>query len=329
VSERPFPDLPDQRGLATPRQLRAHGWTRDAVRHLVATRGRRVMPGVVAGHRGPLDADTLLVAAWLWAGGNAVLTGCDALARHGLALPRDPLVTRFLVPGGARSRAFGRAVTVRSRRADRARTLGGIPVTSVARALTDAARYGEVASTAARALTLQALQQRLCTPDRVEAELLAAPRNGLAGVRAGVREFRSGAWSVPEATLGRLVRHDHLLPPMLATPRLPTAAGTLIGIPDGYFADAGVAVQVHSRAHHAGPGPDGRDLWARTVESDADFERHGIVVVSVTPSTLDEDPARFLTTLREVLAAHDGRPAPAVLADGEASGPSGPSGPPV
>ena len=309
MTQHDFPDLPGQSGLATRRQLLELGWSDDGIRHLVSTRGRRVFPGVVAPHRSRLSDDVQLVAARLWAGPDAALTGCAALGRHGLELPRTPAVQRFLIPIGKRARSFSVAVTARTSRLTRLRSLDGVTVTGISRALADAARYAELTPDEASALTLQALQRRLESVARVEEELLASRHNGLKGVWAGAREYRKGAWSVAEARMIRLVSTRPRLGPMLANPRLTTGDGCFIGIPDGYFVAEEVAVQVHSSSYHDGVTTTGVDRWARTVEADTRFERHGIVVVGVAPATLDRDPQRFLDALADVLAAHRGRPA--------------------
>ena len=64
----PFPMLPDQRGLATAAQLRAAGWSAQAVRYLPHGSGQRVLPGSYAAHQGQLTTEDHLVAASLSAG---------------------------------------------------------------------------------------------------------------------------------------------------------------------------------------------------------------------------------------------------------------------
>ncbi|MFT3877391.1 MAG: hypothetical protein QM708_13360 [Propioniciclava sp.] len=59
---------------------------------------------------------------------------------------------------------------------------------------------------------------------------------------------------------------------MLANPTLTTTDGRRIGIPDGYFPDAGVVVQVHSRVFHDGVDADGHDRLAVTLERDLVYQ---------------------------------------------------------
>src|SRR5690606_25256309 len=94
--------------------------------------------------------------------------------------------------------------------------------------------------------------------------------------------------------------------------RLETAEGQLIGTPDGYFEEAGVAVQVHSRTHHQGIDDQGQDRWGRTVEKDSDFVAVGVRVIGVTPWTLYSRPGWFLARLRKVVDVGLAGPRPAV-----------------
>lgn len=303
-----FPDVEGQFGLATRDQLKVAGFTRAAVRHAAGRDWRQVRPGVYAPHRGQLDADTRLAAAALWAGPHAVLTGALALHRHGIH-QADTSQALFLVPATARSRQDGRARTIRSARPARvALHVGCVMVVSVERALTDLANHGDGGADTVQALTLAALQQQRTTPARIEAELDAAPRRGSAPVRRAVELFLRGAWSLPEASLAELVADDDQLPPMLQNVTLRSPDGeTVIGAPDGFFPDAGVAVQVHSREFHSGYDEDGTDLWSMTVEDDGIYPEHDVICLGVTPRSIHRRPDRTLARIRTVVLRNVGR----------------------
>lgn len=299
-----FPEVGGQCGLATALQLKQAGTTPDALTHLAAT-GRRVVRGVYAPTKGPWSADVLLMAGLLWAGPRAALTGARALALHGVELPRAPVATRFLVPASHRSRRSARGyVTVRTRSMPATMVRGGVRVASLERALVDAGRFAEFTRAELKGLTLAVLQRRLSTDDRLATELEGGWNGGVAGVRDGVLAHRAGAWSVPEAVLQDAVERCADLPPMLANPRLETLAGEFIGVPDGFFPDAGVVVQVHSRAYHDGVDLEGNDQWAATVERDNEYTYHGLVVVPVTPETIRD---RLDAYLEGLVANVDGR----------------------
>lgn len=309
---RRFPLIDGQRGMSTSTQLLASGWTRGAIRHLASRAGQIVMPGVYCAHSGSLNEEDRLVAAHLWAGDGALLTGAPALARHGLALPRPPLATRFVVPDTRNNRTHGSVETLHAHVLPAHRILGGIPVVCLERALLDAARGFDCRRDEIRALTIAALQGRLTSPPRLGAALSATNRNGTAGIRHGLADFRAGAWSVPEGELARLVtRHrPHLR--FVLNPRLMAPDGLLIGIPDMYLPDHALAVQVHSREFHHGRAADGRDQWALTVEWDSLYLAHRIAPLGVAPATIRDHPQRFLAQLDAVIRAQEDRTRPAL-----------------
>ncbi|HSP60198.1 MAG TPA: hypothetical protein VLO09_03985 [Ornithinimicrobium sp.] len=248
-----------------------------------------------------------LVAAYLWAGEGAVLTGRVALARWGLQVsPTGSCL--FLVPSTRRARRLEGVATVRTTRPIQvARHDDGVPITTVARALCDAAVLQQLVGGALRGTTISALQRRITHPRLLEEELAARSTNGLRSVRAALQEFTDGAWSVPEGNLGRLVRASPDMPAYQLNPVLTTQDGTIIGCPDGYFASVGVAVQVHSRQHHSGYDATGHDLWSSTVEKDAAYVEHGIVVVPVTPSSIERRPQQVIRRIRAVVNKNRGR----------------------
>ena len=313
---RVFPEKsPGRRGLATARELIESGWTHSAIDHMVATTGAEPFPRVFVNHRGPIDQATQLVAAGLWAGQAATLTGLAALELHRVFMMERPPTWRFLVPAPHWQRASGIAVLAKTERLPASTVINGVPVAVPERALADAGRFAELPPGQLRLLAISVLQRRLTSPERLEYELSAGRRNGTKAVREGCRIFRTGPWSMPEAWLKRVVAEHGRLPAMLCNPRLVSSDGQFIGVPDGYFPSVGVAVQVHSRTFHTGVDENGVDLWERTVEHDSDFGAYGIVVLGVTPSTLWQAPGRFLGRLERAVAAQAGRPLSAVRVD--------------
>ncbi|GAA5163204.1 hypothetical protein [Ornithinimicrobium tianjinense] len=262
--QRLFPAIAGQHDLATSFQLREAGWSADAIRHARDRTIQEVVPRVFASHRGPLTVEQRLVGAHLWAGEAAVLTGRVALDRHGLTVPSLGTCV-FLVPSTRRARATAGVRTVRTTRPIQvAAHKDDVPVTSVARALCDAAALQELTGTELRATALSALQRRLTHPDRIEDELRMRPATNLGPVRSAVAEFADGVWSVPEGSLATLVRSDPTLPRYVLNPRLHAADGTLIGCPDGYFPTAGVVQGVPQRRGRAGGKTAGAPPWRRT-----------------------------------------------------------------
>lgn len=308
-----FPQIVGQRGLATKRQLLSLGFSRAAIEHALRRDWQLPLPGVVAGHRGPLDADIRLAAAALWAGSQAVLTGGVALDRYGL-----PGVSRsealFLVPASARARSAGAARSVRtSREIIVAKEIGCVQMVSLERALVDHALRQQATPQEARtardlkALTIAGLQRGLTDIDRMEAELEHAWTRGVEPLRAGVDSFAKGAWSLPEDALATLFGDSPELDGFLLNTPLSTLGRTTIGTPDVFFPLAGVAGQVHSKQHHSGYSEDGTDLWSLTVEKDGVFTDHDIIVIGVTPRSLAQRPQAVLDRFRRVVSRNQGR----------------------
>lgn len=297
-----FPRIPGQLGMASVAQLTAAGWTRSALRQARATRWQEPMPRVVVPHRGPLDEDRALVAAALWAGRQAVLTGGVALQRLGLRVSSS-WETVFLVPEAARARRCRHVRLVRtSRPPPVADHRGVLRIAGAVRALTDAAVYEEHPPEELEHLAVSVLQRGWGTAEELEKELWLRPRDRVAPLWRGAQVFSQGAWSRPEGVLREVVDGDGGFPPMVTNCGLVRRdTGAYLGTPDGYLEDAGVAIQVHSRTYHQGVDDRGRDRWARTVEKDTHLVAAGVRVVGVTPWTLYARPSRFLQQLHEVV----------------------------
>lgn len=313
-AERAFPSIPGQQGLARVDQLLATGWSPAALRHARATSWQEPLPRVLAPHRGPLDGATRLVAAALWAGPRAVLTGGLALTRLGLGVRRTHQVT-FLVPVHARARRQGGVQTVRtSRPPDVATRSGPLVVATAARAMADAAVHERHTPGELEHLAIAVLQRGLATAEELERKLHHRPRAQVGPVWRGRQAFAHGAWSRPERVLREVVERAGDLPPLLTSVPLHThPGGVFLGTPDGYLAEAGLVIQVHSREFHQGTGAHG-DRWQRTVERDSGYVAAGLRVIAVTPWTLCTQPGRFQRTLRQAVESARELPPPAVRA---------------
>jgi very-short-patch-repair endonuclease len=77
----------------------------------------------------------------------------------------------------------------------------------------------------------------------------------------------------------------------------------LIAVPDAWWHDAGVAVEVDSREWHLSPGD-----WERTMRRHAELTALGILVSHFSPRQIRTEPERVLAAIRAALDA--GRPVP-------------------
>ncbi|HET8600920.1 MAG TPA: hypothetical protein VFL99_11385 [Segeticoccus sp.] len=306
---RTFPDIRGQSGFATRRQLEAGGWSRSAIRHRLGERWHLVYPRVVAPHTRQVSGRERAIAAQLWAGHHAVLTGLAGLYVLGLDDDRTVRELHFLAPQAVHQRRHADALVHRTDRPLHAyRREGCLQVMHAARCLVDAARWDVRERDERIALTTAVLQQGLTKPLRVHHELRHTHRNDTVDVRDAVRAFERGAWSRPEAVLAEALGRSTVLPEVLLNAGLALPNGQRLPTPDAYVQEVALAIQVHSRKYHA----RNRD-WQGTVEADLELTRHGIVVQQVTPRTLDEGAAGFVRAVEQSYQQLLGRPLPDIV----------------
>jgi hypothetical protein len=304
-----------QEGLVTREQLRAAGTTRGELRWRLGRQWSLVLAHVVLTRRASLTSAQQLVAAVLEAGDDAVVTGHRACAWHGLrsSLGHRP-VTVITGPTRA-SRRSGFVVVRRTVRPDpRCLTRGVLRVASPVRAVADATREAHDLGEA-RSVVLEAVRRRLVRLEDLGHEVEAGPRRGSRWARAAVQDARAGSWSVPEAELLHRCARSKVLPRAWPNPYLEAEDGTPLISPDLWFDDVGLAVMVHSRAHHL------RDRdWEGTVESDGRLAEHGILVIGFTPSSVSRRPQEVVARIeRAYLSAQragPSRPSVRMLARG-------------
>lgn len=273
-----------QDGVATLSQLRRGGVTR---------RGwRRVAPSVVTLGPGRPTRRQRAVAAVLAAGGDAVVTGLTALELTGVPEVRYASEIHVLVPRSCGKRAPPGMVFERTGRMPVPLSLREPPTAPYARAVVDACRRlvrrGVRGEREGLAAMLSVVQRRLCGVAELRDECASAP----VAVRRLVDEVASGVRSLPEAELRQVIRRSDLHEP-LWNPRVYLLDGTFLCSPDGLWPDAGVVVEVDSVAYHA-YGTDAEYTRERAERMRA----AGLVVVSVRPRQIRDEPEEVLAQLR-------------------------------
>lgn len=288
------PVVEHQLGLLTRRQLKDHGVTTDQLRWAHGRTTRLVLPGVLATFTGGLTEHQRLVAARLYAGADAQLSGLSAL--RWLTIGETPYdgVFRFLVPAHRNVRSSGFVVVRRTTRPDpHPWPRDGLLVCSPARAIVDAARELRHAHLV-RQLVTAAVQRRQVTTDRLLAEVEAGAIRGSAVVRRAVLEAEAGAWSLPEADVLGACAASRVLPRVWPNPELVAHDGSILPSPDGWIDEVGLAIQVHSREYHL------RDAdWEGTVQSDTLLGSYGIAVLAVTPRSFARDRDAFVRRVEQ------------------------------
>jgi hypothetical protein len=260
---------------------------------------QRMHPGVVLLHNGPPTRDQQLTAAMMRAGPGAVVTGAEACRRHGL--PARGSEIHVLVPGSVRG--SGALVVERASPMPPASDVDGFPLVSADRAVVDACRQLRSADDAT-ALIAAAIQNGRCTRESLGVEA-GTNRYGTKLVRAVLKEL-GRAESVAERDARRLSRKIRLTTPHWNT-AIADADGVIIGRPDAWFDDVGLAWEIDSKAFHYGP----RD-YERTLARNSRYAAAGILVVQTLPTRLRDSPDAVARELKKAHRAAAARPRPPV-----------------
>jgi hypothetical protein len=252
-----------------------------------------VLPGVVATFNGQVDERGRVIAAWLYAGQRAQITGPTALRARGLRyVPPDGRV-HVLIPHGVRKRSVGFVVVRQAVRLEPWPMYeDGVPVCGVARAIADTAAICCSSLRQVRAMVAEAVQSRLCAPEDLVDILDRTRRNGSALLRRAVDEVVDGVRSVVEAELRAGVLTSPILAGTLWNPTLIAPDGRQLPTPDGWIPDVGVALEVDSREYHISP-----EQWERTLARHALLTSYGAAVLHFPPSRIRQNLAGVLRVI--------------------------------
>lgn len=289
--------LREQLGLLSVAQARSLGIDEAAIRRRVAgprPRWRKVLPRVYATFLHPLTVQQQTIAAWLYAGSDAMITGAAALHGWGLRhLPREvkPLPVQILLPWGRECRGQAGLTVRRTRRPPLPALVNGLPTVSVTRAVGDCVRTLRTYETTL-AVVAAALNGETTTVEQLAQELREGGMQGSKHLRRALREAASGARSVPEAQLLALVRRTSLPAPAVNEPIVVNGRRYVPDLRWGFF-----IVEVDSKLHHfLEPGS-----WEATQRRRARLRAAGYHVLPVTPESIRDEPDEVL---RAIIAGH-------------------------
>ncbi|MCD2193230.1 hypothetical protein LQ327_07505 [Actinomycetospora endophytica] len=261
----------------------------------------RPFPGVIIMQSGAPTREQLILAALLYAGDGAVLTGAEAVRRQGLRrLPEIPEL-HVLVEEDRHRRCLPTLVVERTARPPATVERDGTVVATLDRAVLDTARR-LTDRDQIRALLADAVQQRRSTPDRLRDELDAGNQRGSALVREVLGEIADGIRSASEGW-GRDLHARSGLPPMLWNPRLYFPGGRFLASPDGYLPCVGMAWENDSLEFHPVEEDD-------TARRRADMIAAGVIVAHHRPRRLRTEPERVIEELRAHYRLAASRPTP-------------------
>lgn len=256
---------------------------------------QRLLPGVYLTLTGTPTRDQREMAALLYAGPTSSITGAAALRCEGLHAP-DSDTIEVLIPNDRKRRnvAFTRVIRTR-RMPDQVVAIGPKQYAMPARAVADAART-LTSLREVQQLVASAVQTRRCTLEQLIAELAGGPRAGSTLLRRALADVAVGIRSSAEGDLRDLIKRARI-PPPLWNARLYDQSG-LLAVPDAWWADAGVAVEVDSRTWHLSP-----EDWQRTMTRHARMTAHGILVLHFTPQQIRNEPLAVVAAIKAALVA--------------------------
>ncbi|MET9182056.1 hypothetical protein ABZX88_28085 [Kitasatospora aureofaciens] len=305
-----------QQNVVTASQLRARGVPARIITEHCRRGGpwQRLLPRVYLLQAGEPTPEQRMWAALLYAAQNgreegrregAVITGAAALALYGFAsVPRLPAVTGVdvLVPRQRRLKDAGDVRILRTERELVARSVHGLACAPVARAVADALCEWTADGNAAvpvREVLREAVARPevRCTVRELATELVESGLTGEPRVRAALDELLAVERDFVLEQVDRLV-DEWLLPAPLAAPELRMRGGTYIGIPDLYWPERGVAVEVDSDLRCVS---EGEAAWVRGGQHRMEYL--GIRVVYVSGARLAAEPEAVGGELREAYRA--------------------------
>ncbi len=290
--------------VATHTELMQLGVPRSTIVHRIGPHGpwQRLLPGVVLAHRGRPTAREQRISAQKYGGAASVITGRHALDQHRVLVRRLDRV-HLLVPHSSHKTSHHFVTVERTRKCPEPVISDRLRLAPIPRAVVDACRRDEPLDDV-RALVAQVVQSRRCTPQALGQALTVAARQRTSGMKQAMREIDVGTRSVAEAD-AHLAMQGSGLPPLEWNVELWTPQGELIGIPDGWYDDVALALQIDSMEWHLSP-----ELYKRTQRLQREMTSRGIVVLPYAPSDIGRDPRRFVTQLEITRREAGKRPRP-------------------
>jgi hypothetical protein len=289
--------------VASREQLLCLGLKDNAVQYRVRADGpwQTLLPGVYLGVSGGTNLIQKEMAALLYAGPGSAITGPAALLHHSIRGAANLETIDVLVAVGRQRRSAGFVRLHRTTRLpERTVSCGPLRFALVPRAVADTARQ-LTSLRDVRAVVADAVQLGRCTVGQLAVELTNGPTQGSAMFRSVLAEVADGIRSTAEGDLRDLIMAA-ALPTPLFNPSL-YEGKAFIAKPDGWWPDAGVAVEADSREWHLSPAD-----WEYTMARHARMAAAGIIVLHFPPRQLRREPAKVAQTIR--LALERGRMRP-------------------
>lgn len=264
---------------------------------------QRILPGIVMLRNGQPSPRQRSIAALLYCGDDALLSGRSAMSEYGYRTHSGDV--QVLIPIERRVQSVGFVIVERTIRMPEAERRNRLRCAPLPRAVLDAARRCKTLDPT-RALIAEVVQRGGVSVRELAKELEAGSSRGSALPRMVLREVKANVHSVPEAEARKLWLRSGL-PEMVFNHEVRNARGDLIAIPDGWIDSVAFAWDIDSLEWHAAPTD-----YKRTVERRTRMQNAGIIVLPTVPSALRTDPDRVVEDLRAHYRLARSRPRPEV-----------------
>ena len=250
-----------------------------------------ILPGVTLCHTGTPTRREKLLAALKYGGPGAVVTGASGLREHGVREPLDPRI-HLLVPRATNRTSHHFVIVERTSYLPEPVVRRGIALAPLARCCVDGSRR-TLRLSSVRAVVAETVQRKFCTPAELLDAIgsLATQRSGR--IRAVMHEIEVGIRSAAEGD-ARIAFRGSDVPMPEWNVSLFTPDGVLLCIPDGWWDDLAIALQIDSMEWHLSP-----ELYKRTQATQRVLAELGIPFLPWAPGDVARDPDAFVASARE------------------------------
>ncbi|WP_459709691.1 hypothetical protein [Actinophytocola sp. KF-1] len=293
--------------VAPATELIALGLTTRVIRDRCRAGGpwQRLESGLVLLTNQPPKRAQRIQAALTVAGRDAVLTGVDALALHGMTAARLDGPVHLLVPPHRQPRLVDGVYFERTHQLPDPLHLAGFPVAPLPRATIDTCRRAKAAEHV-RALLTESISQGRITPATLRDELDRAGSRGTALPRRMLAEIDDKVRSMAQGLAKRLVQRVDLPAPAWRVP-ITSATGSHVATADAWWDEVGLAWEVDSYAFDLSPA-DAKAALRRAARLTA----CGVLVLHTPPAQLRNEPDTVIELLRAAYDRAAARPRPDV-----------------
>ncbi|MDD7937824.1 hypothetical protein PHK61_05240 [Actinomycetospora lutea] len=268
---------------------------------------QRLLPAVILLHNGTPTRREREIAALVYCGAGAMLTGTSAPRHHSLRRLPDDDVVHVLVPAHRQIRSVGFVVVERTIRPPRPFERNTLAVAPLVRAVLDEARRRRDPTSIA-GLLAEPVQRQMVLVEQLAEELEAGCRKGSAAPRAVLRALGAGVLSAAEFD-AREWWESRGLPPARFNVRVLRRDGRLLAMVDVCVEDIGFVWEIDSvEAHFATRAQIEITARRRRALRDA-----GLVVVGTRPTQLRDDPDGVEKDVDDGLTVAALLPAPDVI----------------